>query len=373
MSLNLNTPNTSPTPDQPGRWIVPKFGTPSVLGWESWDPSAELSGGEVLVRIIVAGIAGVDNIQRAGGYPLATEPGITTGYDLVGEILALGSSVTSDSKLAVGDRVASLCMFGAHATHIVLPYEKLMRIEHTDDPVNICALPLNYMTAWGMLKHSGVDLTPGSSILIGSASGGLGTAMAQLVTAFDMGIKMIGTCSPAKFDYVRSLGVEPIDRNAADLVEQVRALTDGQGVDAAYDAVCSEDSIKTSLASTKTDIGKVVVVGVMGEIAADGSGMQGSVEDILAKRLQPPRVYFWVLDIEFYKKPEVAEFYAIVDKVREGTLAPVIAKLLPLSEAVQAHQLLIDGSTIKGKMLFVVDAELASKHCVWSRSWLKDT
>ena len=42
------------------------------------------------------------------------------------------------------------------------------------------------MTAWGMLKHSGVNLAPGSSILIGSASGGLGTAVAQLVTAFDM-------------------------------------------------------------------------------------------------------------------------------------------------------------------------------------------
>jgi NADPH2:quinone reductase len=53
------------------------------------------------------------------------------------------------------------------------------------------------------------------------------------------------------------------------------------------------------------------------------------------------------------------EFYAIVEKVREGKLDPVVAKLLRLSDAVEAHELLINGSAIKGKMLFVVDEELA--------------
>jgi len=111
MSSRLSTPNTSPTPDQPGRWIVTKFGKPSVLEWESWDPAPEISDDKVLVRIIVAGIAGVDNIQRAGGYPTdprALQPGFTTGYDLVGEVVALGSSVPRDGVLKVGDHVAAL-------------------------------------------------------------------------------------------------------------------------------------------------------------------------------------------------------------------------------------------------------------------------
>jgi len=75
-------------------------------------------------------------------------------------------------------------VLGAHATHIVLSLKDVMRIEHSDDPIKIGALPLNYMTSWGLLKHSGVKLPPGSSILIGAASGGVGTAIAQLVTAF---------------------------------------------------------------------------------------------------------------------------------------------------------------------------------------------
>jgi NADPH2:quinone reductase len=343
---------------------VTEFGKPSVLKWETFDPTASMSADGVLIRILVAGIAGVDNIQRCGGYPhpLASEPGFTPGYDIVGEILSLSSSVPTSSNLKVGDKVAALCKFGGHATHIALPYNEVMKLHPDDDPTKMCTLPLNYMTAWGMLKHSGVHLPPGSSILIGSASGGLGTAVAQLVRAFDMGINMIGTCSLSKFEYVRSLGVEPLDRNAPDIVERVRALTNGEGVDVAYDGVCSEESVKTFLAATKQEVGKVVVFGVMGNIADDGSGMLGSNEEVFAKRLQPPRVTFWALDTEFPKKKEVEEFYAVVEKVREGKLDPVVAKLMRLSDAVEAHGLLINGSVIKGKMLFIVDEELAGRY-----------
>ncbi|KAF2847901.1 GroES-like protein [Plenodomus tracheiphilus IPT5] len=368
MSPILSTPNTSPTPTQPGHWIVTKFGPPSVLKWQTWDPLPSLTGTNVLVRIIVAGISGADNIQRAGGYPhpSTTKPGFTTGYDFVGEVLALGPSVPTNSNLAIGDRVVSLCTHGAHATHIVLPHEKLLRIDPSDDPVKICALPINYMTAWGMLKHSGVNLLPGSSILLGSASGGLGTALAQLIDAFDLRIHIIGTCSPHKSEYVRSLGVEPIDRHAPDLVEQVRALTPGgRGVDVAYDMVCSEDSIAKSIAACKAEVGKVVVVGVMGEIAADGSGISKSVKEILGERLVEPRVAFYALDIEFFKKEEgVREFYDIVEKVRKGRLDPVVARVLPLREAVEAHELLIDGRAVMGRMVFVVDGQLAARYGV---------
>ncbi|KAH4123519.1 hypothetical protein HBI24_035730 [Parastagonospora nodorum] len=360
----LSTPNTSPTPGHPGHWVVTEFGTPSVLKWEAFDPLQELSAERnVLIRIIVGGIAGVDNIMRAGGYPEpeASQPGFTTGYDVVGEVIALHESTSKECGLTVGDRVTSLCKYGGHATHIVLSYQDVILIRPDDDMLKICTLPLNYMTSWGMLKHSGVHLPPGSSILLGSASGGLGTAVAQLNTAFNMGIRIIGTCSPSKFNYVRSLGVEPIDRNAPDLVDQVRKLTNGEGVDVAYDGICSDKSVQNFLAATKKDVGKVVVFGIMGEIEEDGSKMLSSVDNIFASRIKPPRISFYALDTAFHRKPEVTELHAIMDKVRSGELDPVVSKLLPLSKAVEAHELLISGSTIKGKMLFVADAAMASE------------
>lgn len=193
-------------------------------------------------------------------------------------------------------------VIGAHATHITLPTTELIRIDRTDDPVKVCTLPLNYMTAWGMLKRSGVHLAPGSSILIGSASGGVGTAIAQLVHAFDLQLKMIGTCSPSKFDYVRSLGVIPVDHQAPDLVEQVQGLTGGEGVDVAYNAVGSEDSLRKSHLATKKDVGEVVAIGVMADIAADGTSMLVENYDIMAAigpRLQP-RTTCWGVDREYY-------------------------------------------------------------------------
>lgn len=198
-------------------------------------------------------------------------------------------------------------MIGAHATHISLPTTELIRIDPTDDPISVCALPLNYMTAWGMLKRSGVRLAPDSSILIGSASGGVGTAMAQLVHAFDLQLKMIGTCSPSKFEYVRSLGVIPVDRQAPDLVEQIRGLTGGEGVDVAYDAVGSEDSLRKNHLATKDDVGEVVAIGVMADIAADGTSMLLENYDaaaVLGSRMQP-RTKYWGVEREYYREVSI--------------------------------------------------------------------
>ena len=133
---------------------------------------------------------------------------------------------------------------------------------------------------------------------------------------------MIGTCSPSKFEYVRSLGVVPLDRSAPDLVKQVHALTDGKGVDVAYDGVCNEKTAHDFLAATKQDVGKVVVFGAMGSIADDGSKMLGSIDELFAALLQPPRVSFWSLDIEFPTQKEVPERFAVSHTVSYGMIDP---------------------------------------------------
>lgn len=94
--------------------------------------STERTADEVLVRVLTAGIAGVDNMQRVGGYPdpRCSKPGFTPGYEFVGEIVRLGPSVTSQDSFAVGDRVASMCTLGAHATHVVISSAELIRIDN---------------------------------------------------------------------------------------------------------------------------------------------------------------------------------------------------------------------------------------------------
>ncbi|VUC25032.1 unnamed protein product [Clonostachys rosea] len=361
--------NTSPTPDKTGRWIVSEFGGPSVMKWETWDLPTETSPDDVLVRIIAAGISGTDNIQRVGGYPdpRTAKPGFTPGYELVGEVITIGSSAAINSKLAVGDRVVSMCVVGAHATHAIVPVTELIPIEATDDPVLVSALPVNYMTAWGMLKRSGVDLAPGSSVLIGSVSGGVGTAIAQLAHAFNMKLKLIGTCSASKFDYVKSLGVTPVDRRAPDLVAQVKALTDGKGVDVAYDAVGSEQSLLQSYQATKEDTGKVIMIGVMDEIKADGTGMTSSPSELhalLGARMQPRTSFFSVMADHYLKSRDMflEDFNAILRKVRTKELIPKVFKVVRLADEVQVQEELVSGANVTGKMVFAVDEKLAKQH-----------
>lgn len=384
------TTTTAPTPTTPGRWVIPRFGPPSVLTWQTFKdgaPSTPLdpdrltslpsapTGNYTVVRIITAGAGGADNIQRAGGYPnpRCKEPGFSPGYEFVGDIVALGPDASTayandvgdaSASLQVGDRVASMCRFGAYATHTLIPATELVKIPASDDPVDVAALPLNYMTGYGMLRRSAAQLPPGSSVLIGSASGGVGTAIAQLVKAFDMQITMFGTCSAPKMDYVRSLGMTPIDRNASDIAGEVRRLNGGQPVDASFDAVGSVESLEASRNAAKN--GTVVMIGVMGEIKADGSGMRNpgaTAQEIVGPRLKEGTSFFGV-DLQYYVNTKQLwrnDFNDVLAKVREGTLKPQIMKLFKLSDAVHVNEMLAHGSGVQGKMVYVVDGALAKE------------
>ncbi|KAI9827879.1 MAG: hypothetical protein M1826_006185 [Phylliscum demangeonii] len=357
------TPSTAPTPDKPGRWVISEFGVPSVLKWQTWDPLPSATGDQILIAIITAGISGADNFMRVGGYPdpRCEKPGFTPGYDFCGEIEAVGPDVPASLHLSKGDRVASMCVVGAYATHILLPAGEVVKVEKTDDPVAICALPLNYMTAYGMLKRSDAELKKGDSILIGSVSGGVGTALAQLVHTFDMGLTMYGTCSAAKFDFVKSLGVTPIDRHA-NVPERVRALTGGKMVDVAYDAVGSAESLTASHASVKADTGRLVSIGVMSNIAPDGSKVLDTKYNVFQELQRFPRAsFFGVTHFYYYPKKELflSDLALIVKAVRDGRLKPSIGKLLPLRDAVVANEMLVHGGGVMGKMEFVVREDLA--------------
>ena len=367
---------TATTPDKPGRWSITEFGGPSVLRWVVFDQLPTPGPSEVLIKILVTGISGADNIQRAGGYPdsRTQKPGFSPGYDFVGRIESLPSSSSNTTSanhqsLAPGALVTSMCIYGAYASHIVLPAAEVIKLRPEDDPLNVAALPLNYMTAYGMLMRSEAakKLAKGSTVLIGSVSGGVGTALAQLVKFLGMGLLMLGTCSAGKMEFVKSLGVIPIDRREADLPGKVRSLTDGKGVDVAYDAVGSEQSLKDSQAATKEGEGVVIVIGVMDSIKGDGSGMARSEQDFNAFSFiaSQERMSFWAVTGDYYyrdKEMWLRDFEIVLQAVRDGRLKPFVGKMFKLADAVSIHETLLSGAGVQGKMEMIVDAELAQAH-----------
>ncbi|KAM0802949.1 hypothetical protein BDR22DRAFT_802760 [Usnea florida] len=184
-----------------------------------------------------------------------------------------------------------------------------------------------------------------------------------------LGPTMYGTCSASKFDFVKSLGVTPIDRRASNVTTQVRELTGGRGVDVAYDSVGSRESLQNSQASAKDGSGQVVCYGVVSLIKPDGSGMLPFDFDpwkyILEGQL--PGGSVWAVTHDYYytqKELFEQDFRAVAQKVREGKLQPSICKLFPLSDVIRVNELLASGEDVRGKMEFVVDLEIAKANKV---------
>jgi NADPH:quinone reductase len=368
--------NTSRTPTQAGHWVVTEFGGPSVLKWRPFPEGKKPTSGtnNTLLRVLITGISGADNIQRAGGYtrvPQTSKPGFTPGYDCVGVIESLGELDGSDwaRKFNVGDLVATICVTGAYATHIVVPLEDCLPLRKDDDLIKVVALPLNYMTALGMLKLSAFAVTEGTeSILIGSVAGGVGTAVAQVARMLFPNLKIFGTCSEGKFDYVRGLGVVPIDRNepAEKIAEKIRELNAGRGVDVAYEATGSEVNMRAFLSATKEDSGRLIAIGMMANVKSDGSSTTKETFDPISfAAANSERMSFFSVTNHYWRgqREKFREDFedVLLLAVREGRLNPAIGSLWQLKDAVEINEMLASGRGITGKLEMIVDEDL------WSR------
>jgi NADPH:quinone reductase len=309
--------------------------------------------------------------MRVGGYqrdPRTQKPGFTPGYDLVGIVEEIGAS-DQEPEVIIGDVIASMSVVGAYATHAILPLDELLKVHHNDDIIKVGALPLNYMTAYGMLVRSAFPISSSTkSILIGSVAGGVGTAVAQLARMLFPNIKIFGTCSPSKFEFVKSLGVTPIDRTGNEPIpEAVRRLNGGEGVDVAYEATGSEENLKAWFASTN-DTGKLIAIGLMSSIRPDGTGLLSESDnfDLFGFiAATPDRMsffsvtnHYWRAKRDLFKK----NFNELLEAVRNEKLVPVVGSLWQLKDAVEINERLADGGGVTGKLEMLVDVDVWKKY-----------
>lgn len=164
-------------------------------------------------------------IDYKGGLPL------TPGYDVVGIVDRIGPGETD---LRMGDRVADMSVAGAYSHYMIRPLETLIQVPDGVGPKAAIEVPLMAMTGWQMLKRT-APLPPGSAVLVVGASGAVGRPMVRL--ARHLGLAVIGTCSAGNIPLVERLGAIAIDHAREDLLEAIRAATDGHGVAAAFDAI----------------------------------------------------------------------------------------------------------------------------------------
>ncbi|MCO4763332.1 MAG: zinc-binding dehydrogenase [Myxococcales bacterium] len=218
---------------------ITRHGGPDVLEVREY-PDPTPTAGQVRVQVKACGLNFAELMARQGLYPAAPKPPCVVGYEAAGVVDAIGEGV---DDYAIGDRVLLAVKFGAHAELVCADVQQVYPMPENMSFEEGAALPVNYLTAHHMLTRVAFARS-GDHLLVHAAGGGVGTAVLQLCRAIG-GITTYGTASPGKHDLIREQGcTHAIDYRNKDYVEEVRRLTDGEGVDVVLDALGGQDWAK---------------------------------------------------------------------------------------------------------------------------------
>jgi NADPH2:quinone reductase len=289
-------------------------------------PVPEPGPGEVLIRVAAAGVNAPDLAQRRGAYPPPPGASPLPGLEIAGEVVAAGPGAAS---YAPGDAVVALCNGGGYAEYALVPAGQVLPLPRGWGFVAGAAMPETYFTIQQTLVMK-AGLKSGMTVLVHGAAGGIGGAAIAIATRY--GARAIGVVSSAeKAAYARSLGaVETIDRRREDVVERIKEITGGRGVDRVVDIVGGK-TLGVSITASAIEAHILVLATLSGSQAEINAGL------IVSRRLtlhgstlrpQPPEV----------KAAIAANLRANVwPWLESGAIARPRIETFPIVEAAAAH------------------------------------
>ena len=295
--------------------------------------------GEVLIRVIAAGVNRPDVVQRQGLYPPPPGASDIPGLEVSGEIAALGSGV---SAVRVGDSVTALLAGGGYAGYAAAAAALCLPVPGRLSMLEAAALPETVFTVWTNLFESG-GCKAGDTVLVHGGTSGIGTIAIQLAAAF--GARVFATAGgPEKARACERFGaVRGIDYHSEDFVEVLGRETGGAGVDVILDMVGGPYVARNM--SSAAPLGRIVSIATL-----QGARAQIDVSVMMRKRL--------ILTGSTLRPRTVAQKAAIAAAVRQkvwplieaGRVRPVIHATFPLADAAGAHRLM-ESSTHIGKIV----------------------
>lgn len=212
---------------------IPRTGGTEVLSHHTDLPLPQLAENQVLVRNEYAGINYIDTYFRTGLYK-APLP-ITPGREGAGTVVKSHPSVAA-GQFKEGDRVVYMGPFGSYSGYSAVNASQLLHIPDALPTNKAAAALLQGLTAWTFIREAG-EVKEGDWVLVHAAGGGVGLQLVQMLRA--VGAKVIGTTSSdEKCALAKKNGAEYIvNSRSQDLVEEVKKITGGHGVDVIFDGV----------------------------------------------------------------------------------------------------------------------------------------
>ena len=291
--------------------------------------------GEVRVRLRARGVSFADVLRVAGQYHVKTAPPFIPGGEASGEIVELGAGV---DDVAIGDRV--LCG-GGYAEETVQPAASVIKLPEHVNFEAAAAFRSNYTTAYYALQRA--RLKPGETLLVHGAAGGTGLATVDVGKL--LGARVIATArSPERLAVCSRLGADHVVDYSSGFRDQVLSLTNGRGADVVFDPV-GGDVFDESVRCI-APFGRILVVGF-----TSGRPALAKTNHLLVKDAEVIGFTIGALNrLDAARAQRNLE--VLVGWLAAGRIRPHHSHALPLAQAAEAMQLVVDRKVI-GKVLLV--------------------
>lgn len=288
-------------------------------------PRPKPGEGQVLIHVRAAGLNPIDWKIRQGFLKdiFPYEMPLILGTDLSGVVEAIGAGVSALQPGQDVYGVADMTLSGSYAEYAVARAEAIAPIPKTLNYDQAASVPIVAMTAYQALFEIG-GLKAGQSVLIHGAAGGVGSFAVQF--AKNKGIKAIGTASTDNLNFVRDLGAEQVIDYKATQFENVV-----NGVDMVLDLVGGE--------TQERSWGVLKPGGIIVSTASPPSKEKAAQKGVRAEMMMV--------------QPKAAMLEEIAAMFDRKDIKAFVERVLPLSEARQAHELSQSGH-VRGKLVLQI-------------------
>ena len=314
-----------------------------------WDnvPNPIVNPEDVLVKIEYAALNRADLMQREGDYPPPEGCPDWMGLEISGEIVEIGDIAKEKSNWKLGDKVCALLGGGGYAEYVNVKYDMLMPVPENCSMVEAAAIPEAFATAYLNLFWEG-KIKEGNTLLMNAGASGLASVIIPMAKAF--GVRVITTVRKDNLaESIKHLNADVVvNTSKEDIVEVLKKeLADGHGVDVAIDCLGGEI------------MGKCIHYLTHGARWIMIAALAGQKTEIDLKNIYVRNVRIVGSTLRSRTPAVKAEILAdlvrdVWPKVSAGEVRPTIYKVMPITEAEAAHDILYRGENV-GKVVLTVN------------------
>ncbi len=282
--------------------------------------------GEILVKVVAAGVNRPDVMQRKGLYPPPKGATDIPGLEISGEVVALGPGV---QRWQIGDKAMALVVGGGYAEYCLAHAAHALPVPSGLSMVEAAALPETAFTVWYNVFERG-RLAAGETLLVHGGTSGIGTTAIQIAKA--RGARVIVTVgSEDKAASCRKLGADrAINYKTEDFVAATKQATESRGADVILDII-GGDYIERNYEAAAVE-GRIVQIAFQ-----DSPRATVNFTRLMLKRLTHTGSTLRARSVADKAAIARAVEANVLPLIAAGRLKPVIDSTLPLAEAAAAH------------------------------------